>query len=156
MSITTQKAQLDIKTYRPELNIDQSKAQAAYTGGPLPEMLDRRYSSIQQIFLQGIAKRVEDGNRLAEFFKPGNTIGNIVGSRWNDNPFAEFRGPASSKNVDIRFDIRSPEATYRPASVDIEFQVHKPEIEYRRGSVEIYMKQYASVQFIPPELDTTM
>ncbi|MDO7906564.1 DUF6470 family protein [Paenibacillus sp. JX-17] len=156
MQISTRAAQLEIHQYQPELQIDQSRAFAAYTGGGNLEMTKRLYSSVQQIFLQGLAKRVEDGNRMAEFFKPGNSIAQIKGD-WNLGPsFGEFRGPASSANVDVHFEVREPDIEVIPGGVDIDVTVNKPVIEYTRGKLDIYMQQYPSVQFIPPAVDTAV
>ncbi|KGE20410.1 DUF6470 family protein [Paenibacillus wynnii] len=153
VNITTTPGEWDIQQFKPELTIDQSRAWAAYNGGNMLEMNKRIYSGIQQLYLQGIAKRVEQGNRMMEFFKPGNTIAEIYGTDTEPNSFPEMRGPASYDNVDIHFETRSPTINFRPAEVNIQVERHRPEIEYTRGKLDIYMQQYASVQFIPPELN---
>src|SRR5690349_9090078 len=101
MSISTQPAQLETHQYQPVLKVDQSKANAAYNGGSLSEMNGRIYSGIQQIFLQNMANRVQQGNNLAAIHIPGNTISNIVGTDIATVPFPEFRGPASIDNIDV-------------------------------------------------------
>jgi hypothetical protein len=156
MQIDTQSAQLDIHQYRPELHIDQSRALAAYVGGGHLEMTKRLYSTVQELFLQGIAKRVEEGNRMAQYYKPGNTIEEIVGNRGHDPSFGEFRGPASSANVDIHVERHEPDIEVEPVHVNIQVNINKPIIEYTRGKLDIYMQQYPSVQFTPPALDTLM
>ncbi|MFC3747563.1 DUF6470 family protein [Paenibacillus sp. GCM10012306] len=149
---TTTPGELTVQSFRPELQVDQSRAWAAYHGGNMLDMNKRIYSGIQQLYLQGLARRVEQGNRMAEFFKPGNTIAEVYGTDTEPNSFPEMRGPASYDNVDIHIETRAPQLDYRPAKVDIEVERHQPEIEYTRGKFDIYMKQYASVQFIPPEV----
>ncbi|OKP98447.1 DUF6470 family protein [Paenibacillus sp. P46E] len=156
VNITTTPSELTVQSTRPELKIDQSAARAAYYGGGMLEMNKRIYSGIQQLYLQGIARKVDQGNRMAEFFKPGNTIAEVYGTDTEPNSFPEIRGPASYDNVDIHFETRAPQIDFRPAQVDIQVERHRPEIEYTRGKLNIYMQQYASVQFIPPEVNVQM
>lgn len=154
INMHTSPARWNIQQYMPELKVDQSRAFSAYHGGHMLEMNQRIYSGIEQLYLQGIAKRVEQGNRMAEFFKAGNTIAEIYGTDTEPRSFPEFRGPASYDNVDIQFNHRPPTIEYQPAEVDIQVKVRRPEIEYTRGNLDIYMRQYPSVQYFPPELDT--
>lgn len=157
MQITSRPADMEIRQYKPELRIDQSKALAAYYGGSVSEVNNRIYSGLEQVFLQGLSKRMEMGERMREFFKPGNDLGNIMKARANDKPqFIEFRGPASMDNVDIRIETRAPDIEIQRNPVDIQVQINKPEIEYQRGKLDIYMKQYPSVEYIPPDLDLKM
>lgn len=67
VNISTTAGKWDIQTFKPELSIDQSRAWAAYNGGNMLEMNKRIYSGIQQLYLQGIARKVEQGNQMAEF-----------------------------------------------------------------------------------------
>lgn len=160
LEITTTPAELEIHQAKTELTVDQSRAFAAYTGGSHLEMSKRLYSNIQQVFLQGLSKRVEMGERMREFYKPGNSLGDIMRSRSLDKPpFIEYRGPASSANVDINVSFTPATLDVRLGGVDIQTRVNAPEIEYNKGNVNIYMQQYPSVQFtppVPPTLDTTM
>ena len=153
LRITTTPGEWDIQSHRPELNVDQSRAFAAYNGGKLADVNNRIYSGLQQIYLQGIANRVEQGNRMVEFFKPGNSIAEVYGTDTAPNPFPETRGPASYDNVDIHFSITPTSFNFRPANVNIEVQTHRPETEYIKGKLDLYVQQYASIQFIPPELN---
>lgn len=156
VNITTTPGELSIQSSRPELTIDQSRARAAYNGGSVLDMNKRIYSGIQQLYLQGLARKVEQGNRMAEFFKAGNTIAEIYGTDTEPNSFPEPLGPASYDNVDIYFDTKAPEISFRAAQVDIQVERHRPETEYTRGKLNIYMQQYASVQYIPPEVNVQM
>lgn len=154
VTMNTTPSELEIHQYKPELHVDQSKAFSAFTGGNFIDMNSRIYSGFQQLYLQGIARRVEEGNRAAAIHIASNTIANIYGEDWQPVPFPETRTPASSDNVDIQIDTRPPDIEFRKAHTDIQVQVNRPEIEYTRGKLDIYMKQYASVQYIPPEIDT--
>lgn len=156
VNISTTAGKWDIQTFKPELSIDQSRAWAAYNGGNMFEMNKRIYSGIQQLYLQGIARKVEQGNRMVEFFKPANSIADVYGTDTEPNSFPEMRGPASFDNVDVHVKTRAPQIGFSPSKVNIKVNVHRPEIEYTRGKLDIYMQQYASLQFIPPEVDAQM
>lgn len=156
VNITTTPGEWDIQQFQPELTVDQSRAWAAYNGGNMFDMNKRIYSGIQQLYLQGIANKVEQGNRIAEFWKPGNTIAEVYGTDTEPNSFPEMRGPASFDNVDIHFENRAPQIGFRPAEVNIQVERHSPEIQYNRGKLNIYMQQYASLQFIPPEVNVQL
>lgn len=156
VNVTTTPGQLTVQSTQPELTIDQSRAWAAYNGGNMFDMNKRIYSGIQQLYLQGIAKKVEQGNRMAEFFKPGNTIAEVYGTDTEPNSFPETRGPASYDNVDIHFETRAPQVNFRAAHVDIRVERRSPEIEYTRGKLNIYMQQYATIQFFLPEINVQL
>ncbi|WP_379138050.1 DUF6470 family protein [Paenibacillus sp. sgz500958] len=156
MNIHTTPAQLNVRTFRPELNIDQSRAWEAYHGGNPLSMNKRIYSGIQQLFLQNIANKVQQGDRVAKFFKPGNTIAEVYGTDTEPRSFPETRGRASMDNVDIHFTTSEPQISYQPAEVNVEITSHRPEVEYTRGKLDIYMSQYASLQITPPEINLYM
>ncbi|WP_342480743.1 DUF6470 family protein [Paenibacillus sp. FSL L8-0340] len=156
VNVTTTPGELNVQSFRPELTIDQTRAHAAYNGGSVLDMNKRIYSGIQQLYLQAIARRMEQGTRMAEFFKPGNTIAEVYGMDTEPNSFPEPCGPASYDNVDIHFETRAPQISFRAAEVDIQVERHRPETEYTRGKLNIYMQQYASIQFIPPEVNVKL
>lgn len=154
LSITTDRGKLDIHQYQPRLEIDQSRAFSAFNGGNFLEMNQRIYSGIQGIFLQALAKRVEEGNRAAAIHIPGNTIANIYGEDWQAGPFPEVLGEASMDNVDIHFETRPPDIEVSKAHAEVQVDIHRPEIEYTRGKLDIYVRQHPSVSYIPPAIDT--
>ncbi|WP_433708957.1 DUF6470 family protein [Paenibacillus illinoisensis] len=153
LQMNTKPAQLTVQSHPIEMSVDQSRAFSAYTGGKMPELNARIYSGIEQLFLQNMAERVQQGNQLASIHKSKNTIANIVGSDWQARPFPETRGPASSGNVDVRFNTRQPDLHYEPAVSELNVIVNKPEIEYYRGKLDVYVKQYGTIQYTPPEID---
>ncbi|MEK3825586.1 hypothetical protein SAMN05720606_113109 [Paenibacillus polysaccharolyticus] len=153
VELHTKPGKLTIQSHPIDLNIDQSKAFSAYHGGNMIDMNARIYSGIQQIFLQNMAERVQQGNELAAIHKPGNTIANIVGTNWQAKPFPETRTPASMDNVSIRVNTRAPDVRFEAGESEMNVTVNKPEIEYQRGKLDIYVQQYASIQYIPPSID---
>ncbi|MEK4665337.1 DUF6470 family protein [Priestia sp. FSL H7-0729] len=153
VQLNTRPAKLTVESHPMRLSVDQSKAFSAYTGGNMIDMNARIYSGIQQIFLQNMAERVQQGNELAAIHKPGNTISNIIGSDWQARPFPETRTPASSGNVETRVYTQAPDINFTPAVSEMNVIVNRPEIEYNRGKLDIYVKQYASIQYTPPAID---
>nr|WP_245339318.1 DUF6470 family protein [Paenibacillus shirakamiensis] len=153
VSMNTRPAQLEIHQYQPELQVDSSMARSAFTGGNMIDMNARIYSGFQDLYLQGIARRVEEGNRAAYIQGSGNTIAEIYGEDWQPIGLPEFRTPASSDNVEVRFNVTPPDIKFHKAETDIQVEIHRPEIEYKRGKLNIYMQQYASVKYTPPEID---
>ncbi|MFX3687987.1 MAG: DUF6470 family protein [Paenibacillus sp.] len=153
VQLSTRPAKLTVESHPIRLSVDQSKAFSAYNGGNMIDMNARIYSGIQQLFLQNMADRVEQGNQLAAIHKPGNTVANIVGSDWQAKPFPEIRTPASFDNVETRVETQAPDISFQPAESEMNVIVNRPEIEYNRGKLDIYVKQYASIQFTPPAID---
>lgn len=151
----TQPAQLSIEQYKPEIQIDQSRAFAAYHGGKPREINDRLIAGFEQNYLQALAARAQLGTQMAAINKKSNNpIAEIYAADTKGNPLPEFRGEASMDNVDVRFNVRPPKIDFTPAEVDIQVQVNRPEIEYVRGKLDMYMQQYNKVEYIPPALDT--
>lgn len=156
LQITTTPGEWNIHQSGPDVNIDQSEARAAYTGGTLREMNQRIYSGVEQLWLQGIANRMEQGERMLEFFKPGNTIADVYGSDWRKVPYPETRAPASIDNVHIDIKAVPVQMEYRKAEVNIQAEAHAPEINYTKSTVEIYLRQRNAITITPPELDIQM
>ncbi|MDQ0192185.1 DUF6470 family protein [Paenibacillus wynnii] len=151
--ITTTQGEWSIHQTAPELTIDQSQARAAYTGGTYREMSQRIYSGIEQLWLEGIAKRMEQGERMANFHKPGNSIAEVYGEDWRPVSYPEIRGEASYDNVDIHIETFPVSMEYQPAEVSVQIEARRPEINYTPATLDIYLRQKSSLSIIPPEID---
>lgn len=147
---------MDIRQPRPELEINQHEAWRAYNGGTALEMNRQIYTELPALFLEALAKRVEQGNRMAQFHLPGNSIAEIYGQDWKRDPFVEFRAPASFDNVSVHVEPHRPEINIEPVKPLITSKQHSPEIEYNPGYLNVYVKQYDSIRFIPPTIELTM
>ncbi|MFB8376753.1 DUF6470 family protein [Paenibacillus taichungensis] len=155
-TIRSTTTQLNIRQPVSTLEVDQKRAWKAYNGGPALEMNQQIYSQLSSLFLQGIARRMQEGHQMASIHIPGNTIANIKGKAWDRDDFVEFRGPASFDNVDIRFDLQKAEYQYVEGSLEIDVQVRRPEVEYTRGRLDIAVQQYAKVEITPPSFEQWM
>lgn len=156
LEITTSPGEWRIRQASGELTIDQSQARAAITGGTYSELSQRIYSGIEQLWLQGIAKRMEQGERMANIQNQGNTIAEVYGNDWQPVSFPETRAPASIDNVRIHYRAKPVEIQYRKAEVSIQFKTYQPEINFTKANLDIYLRQKPSLSFIPPELDIQM
>jgi hypothetical protein len=157
------RATLEMQQIRPQLHIhqslghfeiDQDKAWDALALGGNLKTMSRIYSMASDIALQGLQRRVEEGNRMADL-----TI--------NSNPFAEFAqnwrrtfsehaiiaGPASYDNVDVEYIRGDFSIDVDPGRVDINARVNPPIHEYERGKLDLYMLQYNKVEFTPPVIN---
>ncbi|UVI29895.1 DUF6470 family protein [Paenibacillus spongiae] len=172
IGIESQPGQYDIKTRRPELqiestpaqisapmpvvqlNIDQSRMWEAFHGGKPTVFWNRIYSQMPDIALQGIAKTVEKGNRMGDLRIRVNPIPDLALEQLMEKgPALSVFGPATPDNVDIHFTIPPLDVQVTPGHVEINAQVYRPEIEYRRSSVRVSMEQYPNVQFRVTNLD---
>ncbi|SDX28371.1 DUF6470 family protein [Paenibacillus sp. CF384] len=154
IQVETTPTQISAPTPTPVLHLNQDRMWAAFNGGKLPEFVNRIYSQMPEIALQGIAHIVEKGNRMGDLRIKENPIPEIaLEEMLAGAPDIEVFGPASYHSVDIEFEINRPDVKIEVGKVDIQVQTHKPEINFQRGGVKVYMKQYPSVSFDVGELD---
>ena len=154
LEIRSAPAKLDIRSPAGELNIDQSKAYAALNGGNPLSLNQRIYDQMKGIFLTNLAHRVEKGNRLAAFYKPGNTIGDLAAEEaLEPRPSPEYMGTASYDNVDIRYTAHPPQINVIPGNTEIEVHPNPPQMTYHPWKIEFYMLRDPKVEIIPPKID---
>jgi len=158
------RAQYEMKTTRPkqdiqsphgELEIDQSQAWDALGLGNILESLQRIYSQSKQLAIQAVAKKVQEGNRMAASSYTGeNVIASLAKeSTTEGSNGVDFYGEASFLNVHERYTAHKPEINTTPGSVEINTQPSAPIINYNRGKLDIYMAQWHSIEFTPPQID---
>ncbi|SCW58555.1 hypothetical protein SAMN04487970_101792 [Paenibacillus tianmuensis] len=141
LSIDQQPAQMDFHSEPGELLIDSSAAWSALGSGPHMEWLNSIYSQIPNIVLQGIAKIVEDGNRMAQITNPRNAFAELAQNALSNESSIEYVGPASYFNVKIQYEPKPAVTHIEPVKPDIQYTPMKPEFEYNPGRVEVYLKQ---------------
>ncbi|MFC5653078.1 DUF6470 family protein [Paenibacillus solisilvae] len=154
MQVKTTPTQISVPLQMPELNLNQDRMWAAFNGGKPVEFVNRIYSQMPEIALQGIAHIVEKGNRMGDLRIKQNPIPDIaLEDMLAGAPDVEVFGPVSFHSVDIDFTIHKPDVQIEAGKVDIQVQVHKPEINYQRGNFKVYMQQYPSIRFDVSGLD---
>lgn len=151
--MTTELPKLEIHSEQGKLYIDSSKAWDALGHGPALETMSKIYSRAHEVALQGIAKIVEDGNRLAAIQDGGNAIAEIAKERGAEFFEFEFMGDASMDNVDVHYEPGKLDIQVKEGKVNLDTHPNPPEINYTRGKLDIYMMQYPKVEIIPPQID---
>lgn len=151
--IQIDRPKLEMHQPQGELLIDQSRAWDALGVGPIFEAMSRVYTQSKDIALQGIARIVENGNRMAAIHMPGNPIAEIAKQLTFEHPEFDYYGEAAYDNVDITYTARKAEINVIEGKVNVNAQVNPPEISYNRGKLDIYMLQYPKVEFTPPQID---
>jgi len=158
-------ATLEMRTTNPkvlieqpkgDLYIDQSKAWDALGLGGSLRVMDTIYSSARDIAMQGIAKIVDRGNRLAAIHQGGNPIADIgleASYRFREYDFA---GEASYDNVDIHYVAQKPIIDVVEGKVEISAHPNRPEVNYQRGKLDIYLQQRESLTIAPPQIDLSL
>jgi hypothetical protein len=143
-----------IEQPRGVLEIDQSKAWDALALCGTLEMLHRIYDQGPAIALETIARIAQTGDRLAAIHLPGDPIPEIAAEQ-SRVVFGEyqFAGPASYDNVDITYTARKPIIEVQDGEWQVRIQANPVKHTYIRGKLDIYMRQYPSVTFIPPQID---
>lgn len=152
--ITTERPVMEIHAEKGVLYIDSSKAWDALGHGPALETMNKIYSRVHEVAMQGIAKIVEDGNRLAAIQCGGNAIAEIAKEKGAEFFEFEFMGDASSGNVSMHYVPGNLDIQVEQGKVNITSHPNRPEINYTRGKLDIYMMQYPKVEIIPPQIDT--
>ncbi|KRE97961.1 hypothetical protein ASG89_29090 [Paenibacillus sp. Soil766] len=151
--ITTRMAQLDATYRKGDLTIDQSRSWEALGKGNVFQFTALVANEAKSLALQGIAKRVEIGNRLAAIHNGGNPIADMAADNFFEDFKFNYEGPFSTDSVDIQYRANRPEVNYEPGSVDIQSKTNSPEISYTPGKLDIYLAQKNSIEMIPPQLD---
>lgn len=152
----TTKPQLDVTPQKGELTIDQSRAFEGYGVGPHLDWLKSIYSESKNVALQGIARRVENGNRMWAIHIKTDPIPEIAAREAFMDVNVVFPGPVSYHPVETKYTPKRPIVKFEYGDVHVDSHPNPPEIEYHKGKFELYQVQKASVEIIPPEIDLTL
>ncbi|MFD2615555.1 DUF6470 family protein [Paenibacillus gansuensis] len=148
-----QPSEVEIESPRGELEIDQSKAWEALTGGVVEIFNNRIYSNNKQLALQGIAHIVEKGNRMAAIHHKNNVIADMGFETYFEDYNMNVFGDVSFNNVDFQYTVHKPVMNYIPGEVSTETIANKPEFIYHPGKLSIYMLQYPELEITPPQIN---
>ena len=171
MEYRTTRAKLEIFTEQPKFNvqkrpisfqvevkqpakltIDQSRAFEALGMGGNEFFSKQIYSQSKDIVLQAIAKKVEDGNKMADH-KQGSVIPDLhEGEPLTEIPF-DYVSEPSYKNVDFNYQPKEIATRIDPGEISMSFQVNPPRSQYTAGRFDAYVKQYNNVKIVPPQID---
>jgi hypothetical protein len=149
----TERPKQEIRQPQGDLQIDQTRAWDALGVGPILEAMSRIYSQAKNVALQGVARIVENGNRMGDLRYKGNPIADMAEQLKFEHFEFDYYGEASYDNVDIHYTMHKPEITVEDGQVHLNTRVNPPEISYNRGKLDIYIRQYPKVEYTPPQID---
>jgi hypothetical protein len=146
MDVTTERPRIEIERVKGKLEIDQSKAWEAYGIMSPIEVTSRIYSEVRNIALQAIAKKAQEGDRMAAIHKSTNVIPELAAEKSIEFLEMEYFGEASYDNVDVSY--TPDQLSFRPINGEVNIQVEpqKPLIERVPAKVTIGMERYPSIQ----------
>ncbi len=99
----------------------------------------------------GTERAVAEGDRLAAFWEPGNTVEGLAAEDIPVPPFALFSRPARAVVVEVRpGEIR---IDYRRGSAAVRLGDKPDPRPYEAGFVQVYLRQQAAMEITWPRLD---
>ncbi|MCM3238368.1 DUF6470 family protein [Heyndrickxia oleronia] len=141
-------AELHITRTPSMLYIDQTEARADIDLKSIRRRVEEFAQNGYQEWLNGIARRSQEGNELMRIENGGNPIANIA--KQNGKLFHTF-----DFNIGYVPKAGSVKLEYVPTKLDIQWELHKPVnntiarkpiINYQPGTVDIRMKQYQDLK----------
>jgi len=146
-----------VATYhRGELTIDSTRAREAFGKGNVFQFTRLMAQEGQRLALEGIGRRVDEGNRMKAIHTGQNAIADIA----YDSVFRDFKinyeGPFTPDPVDVTYTAVEPDMQFEPGSVSVQSSPNPPQIQYHVGKVRVYLQQKASLEITPPVIDQTV
>lgn len=147
LEIQQPSAELHIDRTPSKLTIDQSQAWADMDLKPISQRWRDLAEFGHQDWLEGVARRAQDGDELMKIENKGNPIANIA-KRNSERP---------TYNINIGFipSAGSVKEHYEPTKLDIQWDIkkpinntetRKPIIEYKPGKVDVSLKQHQDLK----------
>lgn len=147
VNIQQPNAEMQIDRVPSKLTIDQTKARAEVGIKSAAQTIADAAQQGQQDVLQGIARRVHEGDELMKIENHGNAIADI----------AKNTPPIPQHEFELGFvpSIGSVKIDYDPGSLTINWKINKPIIDikankpiinYTPGSVSVGMQTYQSLK----------
>ncbi|MDP5275884.1 DUF6470 family protein [Chengkuizengella axinellae] len=138
---------------KAEMRINQDRAWDALAIGDHLPYMQNIYQQGKQISLEGIKRRVQDGDRLAAIHLGGNPIAENA----KQHAFAEVpiykTGPASTLNVDVKVTPNTPKIDSQQGTVDVQSQQIPFEINFTFGKTDVYLLQKNALDVQSPQID---
>lgn len=138
---------------RGQLEINQDRTWDALALGGNLKTMSKIYSMASDMALRGLARVVENGNRMADIHLGGNPIAEMAGDWQRTYSEYDFRGEASYDNIDINYTPGELSIETTPGRINMNVEVNRPIHHYERGKLDIYLNQYPKVEILPPQFD---
>ncbi|MES1046900.1 hypothetical protein FOA22_20805 [Heyndrickxia oleronia] len=141
-------AELHIDRTPSVLSIDQSEARADVDLKSIRRRVEEFAQNGYQEWLNGIARRAQEGNELMRIENGGNPIASIGKQNGKFLPTYEFNIGYVPKAGSVKID-------FQPTKLDIQWDIkkpinnskaRKPIIDYQPGTVDIRLKQYQDLK----------
>jgi hypothetical protein len=147
LSIQQPLAEMQIDRTPSRLTIDQTKAREDVDLKSISRRIEEAAQLGRQDWLQGIARRTQEGEELMKIENGGNPIAEIA-KRKRFLPEHEFGlgWIPSEGSVKINYDQAKVDIQWQVNKPIINSQINKPIINYTPGNVDINMKQYQSLK----------
>jgi len=145
-SIRQIKPQMTVDRELPKVIIDQSQCFAEAGRKPISQVVSEYAQLGRQQALEGIARIVEDGNRMAMIQnKMPAAIPEIAlkNSTPKQNEFNFGLIPTSRPKIDVTGYLN---INWQLGGVEYSYTPRKPIADYNPGKVDIYMKQYPKTE----------
>lgn len=145
LSIEQPPAEMQINRQPGLLTIDQTKAFENLNLKSVFKASEDAAIQGHRDLLDGIARRVQEGDELMKIEKGGNPIAELAKRHYLFSDHKNKGWAPSNDNVEIHFDPGKLDINWRISKPIIESQSNKPIIDYSPGRVTINLKQYPSV-----------
>lgn len=141
-------AEMHINRTPSSLSIDQSEARADVDLKSIRRRIEEFAKNGYQDWLNGMARRAQEGNELMRIENGGNAIANISKRNSKILPTYDFNIGYVPKSGSVKIN-------FEPAKVEIRWDLHKPInntrarkaiTDYQQGSIDIRMKQYQDLK----------
>lgn len=141
-------AELHINRTPSVLSIDQTEARADVDLKSIRRRIEEFAQNGYQEWLNGIARRAQEGNELMRLENGGNPIASIAKQNSKLFPIYDFNIGYVPKTGSVKID-------FQPTKLDIQWDIkkpinntkaRKPIIDYQPGTVDIRLKQYQDLQ----------
>lgn len=156
LNLHQEPAVLEIEQTPSRLEIDQTQARYDVNLKDTHTMTRDFAHEAKQKVLEGVARRVSEGNRLAAIERGGSPIADIAREKATPPPLDYKVGMVPSHGaVKINFTSAHLQLNWKIGGVTVDPQIHKPTHEYTPGKVEVYLKQKESltIDFTTHEVD---
>lgn len=160
MNLHQEAASISIEQGRTELQIDSSQARANIGIMTPMQFSDSNASYGRQEWLQAIAEKSQEGDRLMRIHTRENAIANIGREKGLRALEGGYTPPAASldEGVDVSIQAKPAVINVKRNGMSMQPVLSPPELSYRPGKVEPYMIQYNSLKIdvVGSQLDRTM
>lgn len=146
LDIQTSQATMEITRQPAELTVDSSQAWMALGRGNHLEWYRMVSNQMEEEYLLNLSRIVEEGNRLADFTKPNNTVADMMVNRIQEQSNIQYVGEASSNNVRLEYTPSQADIHWNSHETDINYTPNKPQTTYEPGAVDVYIKNKNSLQ----------